>query len=244
MSILKKAKVLIDSFDFSGDLNALALDYDAEDQDDTRFGGDTRKLAPGTLKTFAWNLEGFWKAGANEPDPSLFSRIGSTDHIVTVIPVLSTAVEGDIGYIYKGLARGYKFGGKVGDNLPFNVNGGTRGRFVRGKVLHGGVVTATGTGAKFTLGGGGTGKLIYAALHVVSAVGSTNDLTVKVQSDNSTSFGSPNNRINFAQVSGIASQFETDPGTSTDDVYRVSHTVAGATASFEYFVTVGVLSTT
>lgn len=241
MAILKDAKVLIDGYDFSGDTRALAMEYDAEDQDDTRFGQDTRQLAAGTLKTFAWNLEGFWKAGANEPDPVIFTRIGSTDLVTTLIPTSSTAAAGDIGYFYKGLAKGYPFGGSVGDNLPFTVNGGVRSNAVRGTVLHGATVTGTGTGSKENLGGVGSGQTLYGALHVVTAVGSTNDLTVIVESDSSTSFGSGTTRLSFSQTSAIGGQFATGTGSTGDVYYRVSHTVAGATASFKYYVTVGIL---
>jgi len=240
MAILKDAKVLIDSFDFSGDTRALAMDYGAEEQDDTRFGDTTRSNAAGTLKTFAWNLEGFWKAGANEVDPSMFTRLGSTDLITTLIPESSTGIAGDVAYLYKGLAKGYQFGGSVGDNLPFTVNGGVRSDLVRGNALYGATVTATGNGVAVA-GTKSSTQTLYGALHVVTAVGSTNDLTVIVQSDNSTAFGSPTNQLSFTLTNGIVSEWKSSTASSADTYWRASHTVAGATASFKYFVSVGVL---
>lgn len=239
MGIVKNARVFVDGYDMSGDLNQAAIDAGAEEQDDTRFNDTTRAVASGGLKTFAWSVGGFWKAGSTGPDAIAYGRLGSTA-VTTLSP--STAGAGSVAYLWQGRPANYELGGSIGDNHSFSLSGAVGDEAVRGQILAR-VATAstTANGTAVNLGSRTAAQKLYAALHVYGVTGSTNTLTVKIQSDASTSFASPTTHVTFTAVSaGVTGEWKTATGASTDAYYRAVRTVAGATADFDYAVSAGI----
>lgn len=242
MAVLKDVTIYVDSADLSGELNAAALDLGSEMLDDTRFGADTRKNTAG-LTTARMAHEGYWRAnGVDGPDDFLFPNLGTRNVPATLCP--EGASMGGLAFFFRTVQGEYSLGGQVGALLPFSVSAeGSDGvPPTRGKVLQpAGVVTATGTGAAVEIGAAGSGQTIYAALHVLSASGTSPTLDVEVQSDVDNTFGTPVTALTFGQQSAVGSDWQTVAGPNADTHYRVSYTVGGTNPEFSFVVVVGII---
>lgn len=239
--VLINTKVYLAGFDLSGKLNACALTYSAEMQDATTFGNDTR-INKGGLKTVRAEHQGYWDSdGTDEPDDILFSRIGTQNVPMTVVP--QTGAVGEIAFTFRSIASEYTPGAAIGEMYAFGVSaeGSDGAPLVRGYVLKAaGSVTATGTGTAVEIGAATSGQTIYCALHVISASAS-DTLDVVVQSDVDANFGSPVTVATFAQQSAIGSDWQTAAGPNTDTFYRVSYTLGGTDPDFSFIVVVGIV---
>ncbi len=238
--VLTNAKCLMDGLDLSGDLNAAALAFEAELQDDTTFGHGTR-VRKGGLKTVGLDLEGYFNGGVGAIDDVLFGRIGLADVPVSIGP--ENGVEGETGYAFLAALAEYNPGAEIGSMLAFSASAEAAGSpLVRGTILVNRTATATGnSGTALQLGAVAAGQRLYAALHVVAASGTTPTLDVTVRSDNAVGFGSPTTQLTFAQASVVGSQWLSAPGPIADDHWRVDFTIGGGGPSFTFFVLVGIL---
>lgn len=239
--VLTNAKLLVNGFDFSGDMNALSLEYGAELQDNTTFGADTRSRKGG-LKTVTLGGEGFWNAdGTDEPDDVLFGRVGQDTSVMTVAP--NDGAAGSIAYIVNGIVGQYSHGGAIGDMHGFSVAAEAQSRLVQGTVLHNASQTTTGNGTAYQVGAVGASQSLHAAIHVLSVSGTSPTLNVIVQSDDGAGFLSPTNRITFTQATAIGAQWATPvAGAITDTYWRVNYTIGGTgTPTFLFVVTIGIL---
>ena len=82
---------------------------------------------------------------------------------------------------------------------------------------------------------------MFAALHVLSASGTSPTLDVVLQSDDNSGFSSAVSRITFTQATGITSQWSTLAGAQTDDYWRASYTIGGsATPTFTFALVIGI----
>ena len=197
----------------------------------------------GGLKTTTVNFEFMQDhAVANAVDSGFWSSFGSTG---TVRSIGTLADDGSAAYLMRGINLSYQvIGGQVGELAMGSVSGSTSsGPVVRGKLLHPSstarTTSSTGTGRQ--LGAVASGKSMYAALHVISASGSTPTLDVKVQSDDNGSFTTPTDRITFTQATDVTSEWGSVAGAITDDYWRVSYTIGGTDPSFAFAVTCGLL---
>lgn len=241
MGAIKNTKVYLDGFDLSGDLNASALDYGAEMLDATTFGNEARINTAG-LYTARMNHEGHWRAGGTGPDDSIYARLGTANAVVTLAP--ETGAVAEIAYTFRAVHSEYSQGGQVGAITPFSVTaeGDDGVPPVRGKILKAaGSVTATGTGTAVGVGAATSGQTVYAALHVISASGTSPTLDVVVQSDVDNTFTTPATVATFAQKTAIGSDWQTAAGPNTDTYFRVSYTVGGTSPSFSFIVVVGII---
>jgi hypothetical protein len=240
--VLNKQKVWFDGYEFRSDVSAVAIDYSAEVQDATTLGDDTR-IRLGGLKVADFALEGFWRGGTGNVDDILFSKVGLANSNVT-ISSSGDPVAGAIVYMARGVVGNYNpIGGSVGEMARFTLSGQSDDQLVRGTLLHDSTgIAASGSGTYQTIAATAASDTLFGVLHVVGAAGTTNTLDVIVESDGSTSLGSPTTRLTFSQKTGVGTDRQSIAGASTDPVFRVSHTVAGATANFEYAVAVGILS--
>lgn len=238
IQVLKDCKLWLDGWDLSGDMNALALRYGAELQDDTVFGDDTRSRAGG-LKTVAVQHEGYWNGGADQVDDALFQSIGVADKPMTFGP--ETGADGERAFTVLTNLGEYAPGGEIGAMLAFSVSGEATGPLVRATVMHNAAETASGNGVARQLGAVGATEKLYAALHVVAVSGTTPTLDVTVESDDAVGFLTPTTRITFAQATAIGSEWATPvAGAITDDWWRVTWTISGAGPSFTFIVTIGI----
>jgi hypothetical protein len=238
VQVLKDAKLWLAGYDLSGDMNALALTYGAELQDDTVLGDDTRSHMGG-LKTLTFQHEGFWSGGTDAVDEVLFTRIGVANEVMTVGP--ETGADGEIAFTTPIVEGEYSPGAAVGEMFAFSVSGEGRDSLVRGTVMHNAQRTASGNGAARQLGSVSASQKLHAALHVVAASGSSPTLDVTVESDDASGFLSPTTRISFAQATAIGAQWASPvAGPITDDWWRVAWTIGGTSPDFTFIVVVGI----
>jgi hypothetical protein len=241
--ILRDAKIYVDKYDVSGDLNQGSLTTGAEMVDATTFGATVRIKKPG-LFTVEYALNGFSNFGAGLSDEGFFTGVGLVNVPHTVVP--EGAVMGNTAYFFKGAQAQYSPGGTVGEMIKFSVNGGVSGgRAVRGLILEPGTTmrTATANTAEVLVGAASAPQSLYAVLHILELQGATHTLDVVIQSD-TTGFPSPLTRITLVQQSVLGSVYAT-PVTGVTDAqtyYRVAYTIGGTgTPGFRFVVAVGIL---
>lgn len=236
--VLTNAKLWLAGYNFSGDANALALDYGAEAKDDTTFGAGTRANLGG-LKTIAASAEGFITFGADTIDEYLFSKVSVGDELFSASPA---GVEGEPGFSFLAVHAQYNPGEAVGEIIKFGLKANANGApFVRGTVMLNGTKTATGNGTARQLGAVGATQRLYAGLHVFTVSGTTPTLDATVKSDDGVGFASPTTRITFAQKTARGFEWATSvAGPITDDWWRIDYTIGGGSPSFLFAVIVGI----
>jgi len=222
--VLTNAKLYVDEHDLSGQMNALAVEYGVDALDETTFGNDTRKHTGG-LKTTTMSHEGYWAAGT---DDTVFSRIGGT----TVVTISSDGADaGEVAYLAQTLGTSYSPSAAVGELLGFSVEMEAAGPLVRGLMLANQTASGTASAAQQNLGAVAAGENVYGALHVTSlATGAT--LTMKIQSDSTTGFSAPTDRITFSAATGVTAEWGSAAGAITDQYWRATWTLTGGSASF------------
>lgn len=157
---------------------------------------------------------------------------------------ITQSSDGSLAYLMQGITLNYApVQGSVGELAMAQITGASSGVLVRGTLIHPSNVSRTsssvGTGRE--LGAVVAGKSMYAALHVISASGTSPTLDVKVQSDDNSGFTTPTDRITFSQQTGVGYGWGSVAGAVTDTHWRISYTIAGTNPVFAFAVTAGVL---
>lgn len=232
--------------DFSGSSNKLEVKAEVDEQETTNWlsvdaSGRPWKEVIGGLGSCSLQAEGQWEAGgAAYVDDALQALRGN------VAPWSSTstvaAAVGDVAYLATGLTKSTQLFGAVGDVAPWTAEISGSSPLARGRVLHppGTARTATGTGTAVQVGAVPAGKQLWAALHVLSAAGTTPAITVAVQADNAVGFPSPTTVGTFTAVTVAGGQWLACSGYGADDWYRLSWTITGTSPSFLFVATVGI----
>jgi hypothetical protein len=234
--VLTNARLWVDAFDFSGDVNKIALNYSADLLDATAFltpGGKARK---GGLKDATLAAEGFWNGGADQVDEVLFGKIGLVSVPVTSAPTIGLA--GDPAFSFRAGFASYTPGASVGEMFKFSVDASESDDVpVRGILLRNSVESGNGNGAAFAQGLVGSGQKLYASLHVL-AVSGGGTWTFKVQSDDAGGFGTPTDRITFNAVTVKGSQWAVPVvgPIASDNQWRANWSVAGGAGNSITFV--------
>lgn len=230
IKVLTNARLWLDAWDLSGDLNKIALQYGAELQEATTFAHQGGKARKGGLKNTALALEGFWNGGVDAVDEVLFSKIGVVGMPVTVG---DTGVAGDPAFSFLAGVAQYTPGATAGEMFKFAVDAeSSDDALIRGILLRNAVETANGSGAAFAHGLVGSGQKLWAALHVL-AVSGGGTWTFKVQSDDAGGFGTPTDRITFAAVTVKGSQWAVPVAgpIASDNQWRANWSVAGGSGN-------------
>lgn len=236
--ILSDPLIAVGDLDVSGDSSQAALEYGADEVEDTRFGAGTHVFAAGTLKTVSMSFSGRFEAsGVGSTDQRMFDQLAKEAEL----SITPTRNDGDTAYLMKSARLQYSPSGSIGERFDFEASLNARGDLVRGKLLHDAQVTANATGTAVQLGAVGSDETLYAALHVVSASGSSPTLDVTIESDGDSSFAAPTTRITFDQATGRTSQWKSLAGAVADDWFRIDATVGGTNPDFTFIVTAGIL---
>jgi hypothetical protein len=222
--ILSNAKLYAAGFNFSGDVNALALKYSADMKDATTLIDTTRQRRAG-LKDVSFQHEGFWNGGVGNVDDAIFNSILAVNDVPMTIGPL-TGAEGELAYSFKANPASYAPGAKIGEMFGFSVSGSGDGPLARGTLLTNSARTVTGTGTIFNLGAVSSVQSLIGALHFYALAGA-GTLIVKIQSAALVGFGSPTDRITFATLGAVGGQFSTLAGPVTDAFWRASWTISG-----------------
>ena len=94
--VQKSCKLWLDGFDFSGDINAIAINYDADEVEDTHFGDSTHIFLGGGLLKFDAQFEGGINLGTATVEGTNFGNVGVADTPLTI--GLDTGAAGETGY--------------------------------------------------------------------------------------------------------------------------------------------------
>jgi len=230
--VLTDCKFYFNEYNLSGDMNALALNYSADMQENTSFSKDTHQFLGG-LKSVTLGHEGYFSAGTDEVDPTLFTNIATANSVISIGP--TDGADGEVAYTMQSILSEYSPGASIGEVMAFSVSAEANGDgLVRGTVMHNSSVSGSGDGTARQLGAVASGESVYASLHVLSGSGS---LDVVVQSDDNGSMTSATNRITFTNATAKTSEWMSLAGAVTDDYWRVNYTVTG---TFNFVVVIGI----
>ncbi|MFE1543609.1 hypothetical protein ACFW61_24455 [Streptomyces microflavus] len=238
--VLLNARLFAPGADLTGASNKIELTSEIEDKDTTNYYSQGWKEIIGGLGSAEISAEGQWEAGdPSKVDDASWSTLGGVGPY-TVCPDTSTV--GALAYLTAALRADYKIGDAVGEVAPWTGTAKSSWPLVRGQIAHppGTARTATGTGTILNLGTIPAGKRLYAALHVLSASGTTPSITARVETGDAT-LSVPTTRLTFAAATAPGGQVLRTDGTAITDAYaRVAWTVTGTTPSFMFAVSLGI----
>lgn len=222
--------------------NTLEVSTSRDSLDDTRFGSVARTMRVGL---FTAEVSASGMADMDGYDEALFDVYDGAE--TSPLSVAATADDGDVAYMFRSLQTTLQpLGGTVGELSAVSVEASGRGgvKPVRGRILHPETArTSSGDGTPRQLGSVSSSQTVYAALHVVSADGTSPTLDVTVESDDAESFGAPTTRLTFDQATGATAGWQSQSGAISDDWWRVAWTVGGTSPSFTFAVVVGIAAT-
>ncbi|MET8172848.1 hypothetical protein [Streptomyces clavifer] len=238
--VLLDTRLFAPGADLSGASNKIELSSEVEDKDATNYRSGGWKEVLGGLGSAEISAEGQWEAG----DPSMvddasWATLGGVGPY-TVCP--TDSVVGALAYLVQGMRADYKVGDAVGEIAPWTGTVKSSWPLVRGQIAHppGTARTATGTGTILNLGAIPAGKRLYAALHVLSATGTTPSITARIESGDAT-LTVPTTRATFAAATAAGGQILRGDGAAVADThYRVAWTITGTTPSFMFAVSLGI----
>lgn len=212
-------------------------------QDVTTFeyaaGGFTNSVVG--LKTLAFNTTNFVDYASGALDEWLRSNYGS-QRVVSIAYVGAATGNGcAVGY---GLLNGYRpFNAAVGA-VPTTVGTVDGGTFGEGQVtlVSSTSLTTTTSSTPVQLGATSASQQVVAAIHVLSASGTTPTLTCRIQSA-STSGGSYTNRGSAGTaLSAAGDQWLTSGvGAVTDTWWKLTLTITGTTPVFSAFAALAIV---
>lgn len=240
-NIFTDVRIFAGGADLTGASNKCELKAEVEDKDVTTFESAGWGEVIGGLKTGEFNAEGYWETGDDgKVDNSTWGYLGQSVAL-SVGPLAATV--GSLAYIMKTLRKDYTFLGEVGEVAPWQASGASNWPLVRGVFAHppGTARTSTGNGTAVEIVAVPAGSRLYAALHVLSASGTSPTLDVTVESDVDNTFSTATTQLTFTQAAGISSEIlRTNGDAITDTWYRITYTIGGTDPSFTFVSALGV----
>lgn len=235
---LTDATTWVAGYDFTTDLNQIALAISAQELDSTTFGAGGYRTRIAGLRDVEANLNGFWQsATAAAPDPQVFPDLGNADRVVTMSP---TGLAASTAYMFQAGKFTYEMFGAIGEITPFtlgckgtNAVGAVRGQVAAAK----GNVSGTGQlGSILALGAVGASQYLYGAFHIFSA-GTT--ITVQLQSDDAVGFPSATTRATIGPLTTTGGTwFIRTAGALAETHYRFN--VSAITGTFQVAGAIGI----
>ncbi len=237
--VLTDCRIYSGGVDLSTRSNKAMLSAEHEEKDATAFAGGGYTEVLGGLASAKFQGEGQWEAGADTVDEVSWSGLGGLGPL-TVCP--DGADVDDLAWLTYAMRGSYTLGDALGEVAPWSANLASSWPLARGRVAHppGTARSTTANGTAVELGAVASGQHLYACLHVLSASGTTPSLTVKVQSDDGSGFGSATDRITFDAATTTGGQVQRLAGPITDTFYRARWEISGTTPSFLFVVSFGV----
>jgi hypothetical protein len=239
--LLRDVKIYQGEYDLSGDHNQIAIATRVDAKVKTTFGAAARISEAGLFESKANGQVGI-AYGADEVDAVLFSKLAQSDIPVTLSPDGGAA--GEVAHFFQAMLASYEpMGVSVGDLHVgrWAAEGSGGYPMIRGIVfVAAGSRTASFNSSVIELGAVAAGQRLFAAIHVLSASGTTPTLDAIVKSDDGSGFASPTNRITLAQKTAIGSEFASVAGAITDTFYRVDVTIGGTSPDFSAVIVVGI----
>ncbi|MFF8910165.1 hypothetical protein [Streptomyces olivaceoviridis] len=241
-TVLVNVRAFTVGLDLTSNSNKIELSAEVEDKDSTNFGSGGWKEVMGGLASAEISGEGQWEAGdPSKVDDATWSGLGGVGP--WSISANNAANVGDLAYFTNAMQATFKVGDAVGEIAPWASTAKSNWPLVRGQFAHppGTARTATGTGTGLNLGAVPAGKRLYAALHVLSAAGTTPSLTARVESSADNTFAAPTTRLTFAAATAVSGQnLRTSGSAITDPWWRIAWTITGTTPSFLFVASLGI----
>ncbi|KOG73553.1 hypothetical protein ADK77_08480 [Streptomyces antibioticus] len=241
-TVLVNVRAFTVGLDLTSNSNKIELSAEVEDKDSTNFGSGGWKEVMGGLASAEISGEGQWEAGdPAKVDDASWANLGGVGP--WSISANNAANVGDLAYLTSAMQASYKLGEAVGEIAPWASTAKSNWPLVRGQFAHppGTARTATGTGTGLNLGAVPANKRMYAALHVLSAAGTTPSLTARVESSADNTFAAPTTRLTFNAASATGGQILRTSGSAiTDPWWRVAWTITGTTPSFLFVASLGI----
>ena len=241
-TILTNVRTFAVAVDLTSQSNKVEISAEVEDKDSTNYASQGWKEVLGGLGSAEISAEGQWEAGdPTKVDDASWAQLGGVGP--WSISANNGAAVGDLAYFTSALRSDYKLFDAVGEVAPWSGTAKSSWPLVRGQFAHppGTARTASGTGTGLNLGAVATGKRMYAAVHVLSASGTTPSLTARVESSVDNTFASPTTRLTFAAATTAGGQaLRTDGTAITDTWWRIAWTISGTTPSFLFVGSLGI----
>jgi hypothetical protein len=233
-----------DELDLSCFANQATVNIEANELDATTFcsGGWVTPIAGGrTTEVSASGPTDMATATAAQTsavDEILAVDLGA-NYVLSAVP--AGGVEGSVAYFTTGILLNRQvLDGSAGDLATHSVMWRGNQRMARGTLTSLATVTATGNGTGFQLGAVSASQRMCAAVHFLTAGGTTPSITVIIESDDNAGFTTPTTRITFTAATAKGAQYSSVLGAITDDYWRARWTVSGTSPSFQTRVMLGI----
>ena len=241
-TILTNVRTFALGVDLTSQSNKVELSAEFEDKDTTNYASQGWKEVVGGLGSAEISAEGQWEAADDtKVDNASWSHLGGVGP--WSVSANNAASVGDLAYFTSALRSGYTLFDAVGEVAPWSGTAKSSWPLVRGQFAHppGTARTATGTGTGLNVGAVAAGRRMYAALHVLSASGTTPSITARVESSVDNTFASPTTRLTFTAATAAGGQaLRTDGTAITDTWWRLAWTISGTTPSFLFVASLGI----
>ena len=233
------SEIFVDEFNFSGVINAIAIDVENPISEITAFTDGDATFVEGK-PTFSITLNGLYSTSSPDYDGEMFNDLTSSDRLITVSPGAS-ATSGGLAYFGRGDIITEPITSNIGDAVLLNVTWKGNKPLARGTFMHRDAgATASADGTAYNLGAITASQQLISFLHVLSATVGT--LNVTIESDAASTFGTPTTVLTFTQVaSTITAERQTVSGAITDTWYRAHLNITGF-ASYDMLVSLGIAS--
>lgn len=201
----------IDGYDWTADLNRLAVQFDWQALDNTAFSMTAHRRIGG-LESAQSALGGWHDLAVSGQDVTAFTGLGATTKVVTHSV---DGTETSVAYAYLARKLNYKIFGQLGEVAPFELGimgsraaGAVMYPAVRGQIAKAkGVVSATGQlGSVLNLGAPTSSQYVYATVHIFAA-GTT--ITIQVQSDDNSGMTTPTTRATIGPLTATGGTWMT-----------------------------------
>jgi hypothetical protein len=234
----KDAKILLDKYDLSGDMNAVGIARTQKELDNKTFVNSGFEMRIPGFQDGIVSMAGLLETAAGGQDEILHGRFGLTD--IPVFITLKQAVDFERAWFGQFMQGNYNRGGTVGERAEWTAEGKlSANALVAGNIMAVGTKTGTFNGVARQLGQVSATQRLYAAIHA-TAKNAFTSAVFKVQSDDNGGFSSPTDRITFTTITDLVAEFAAPVlGPITDDYWRVICSAFTGT-SLDIYAAVGI----
>lgn len=217
--IVRGYRIYIGGRDYSGDANRVSLTNEADEMDITTVG-DTDKQFRAGLRKAGMEAEVFTAHGAGNVDDAVNAAFAAGGRVCAVYP---TSTAGETGHSFQSEMLSMSPAMTIGDMARTRIRASqSGGMMVRVTSMDGRAVrTVSGTGTVRQLGAVPSGQSLHSFLHVLSASGTSPQLTVIIRTDDVVGFSTPTTVITHTTFSAMGAEARTLAGPITDTFYRV-----------------------
>lgn len=241
-SVLLNVRCFAAGLDLTSVSNKIELTSEVEEKTTTNYGSGGYTEVVGGLASAEIAGEGQWEAGdETKVDDASWAQLGGVGP--WSVSGNNSAAVGELVYFTRAMRADYTLFADVGEVAPWTSTAKSSWPLVRGQFAHppGTARTATGSGTALEVGAVPAGKRLYAALHVLSAAGTTPSLTARVESSADDTFTDPTTHATFTAATEAGGQMLRTDGTAiTDTWWRVAWTITGTTPSFLFAAALGI----